>query len=536
MWPTPKGTDADRGRRGDLIQAVRGNQSPSGHFRSPSEVSSPASEVSTSGSGEPVCALCGSASRTCSVGGSLLGTGPESRAIPTCAPLWPTPTAATGGDGQRADGYRRLLGPQVMRVEAGECPCQCHQLTSSQAVSLARTSRWPAAGPDWPENARVFGGSSQGSFASFSPATWSSRTSQDYSDMETSRTPSTDAYAAGLIDGEGCISIDKKHTIRIDVGMSAKALPALHWLEAHYEGRVRQTREATEKWEAAFCWTLIGRKVEDVLRRIRPHLLLKGDQAGIALEMQALRRSMPTTPGGRMRWTEDGRAAAERLRLLMREANRKGPEHSPTLAGDRIALLVGERWVGLQMDLFDEAGLTSYLGTWPRSGSLPASAFGAPHRRDRIWLVAYPNGQGEPGEPVDARPGRRELVPRRGVPDAEGERRGEGRTWGPAPGGAREPVAVGALQDADLADADGSTGNGTRPAGEALPRPSEVERPGRRGSGIGNPWLTEPDVGRVAHGIPARVDRLRALGNSLVPQIAEWIGRRILAWEDTCRR
>jgi DNA (cytosine-5)-methyltransferase 1 len=41
-------------------------------------------------------------------------------------------------------------------------------------------------------------------------------------------------------------------------------------------------------------------------------------------------------------------------------------------------------------------------------------------------------------------------------------------------------------------------------------------------------WATEPDVGRVAHGIPARVDRLRGLGNAVVPQVAEWIGLRIV--------
>jgi DNA (cytosine-5)-methyltransferase 1 len=47
--------------------------------------------------------------------------------------------------------------------------------------------------------------------------------------------------------------------------------------------------------------------------------------------------------------------------------------------------------------------------------------------------------------------------------------------------------------------------------------------PSRRGW-----WPPEPDVGRVAHGIPNRVDRLRGLGNAVVPQVAEHIGRLIL--------
>ena len=44
-------------------------------------------------------------------------------------------------------------------------------------------------------------------------------------------------------------------------------------------------------------------------------------------------------------------------------------------------------------------------------------------------------------------------------------------------------------------------------------------------------WESEPDVGRVAHGVSGRVHRLKALGNAIVPQIAEEIGRAILAAE-----
>jgi site-specific DNA-cytosine methylase len=43
-------------------------------------------------------------------------------------------------------------------------------------------------------------------------------------------------------------------------------------------------------------------------------------------------------------------------------------------------------------------------------------------------------------------------------------------------------------------------------------------------------WEFEPDVGRVAHGVPARVDRLKALGNALVPQVPEIIGRAIMSY------
>ena len=42
-------------------------------------------------------------------------------------------------------------------------------------------------------------------------------------------------------------------------------------------------------------------------------------------------------------------------------------------------------------------------------------------------------------------------------------------------------------------------------------------------------WEVEPGVDRVADGIPHRMDRLCGLGNAVVPQVAEWLGRRLLA-------
>jgi DNA (cytosine-5)-methyltransferase 1 len=45
----------------------------------------------------------------------------------------------------------------------------------------------------------------------------------------------------------------------------------------------------------------------------------------------------------------------------------------------------------------------------------------------------------------------------------------------------------------------------------------------------GDWWTHEPRVGRVAYGVPAGVDRRRALGNAVVPQVAEHIGRLVMA-------
>jgi len=58
---------------------------------------------------------------------------------------------------------------------------------------------------------------------------------------------------------------------------------------------------------------------------------------------------------------------------------------------------------------------------------------------------------------------------------------------------------------------------------------STRDQKSKRQSGVGNEWWTvEPSVGRVAHGVLKRVDRLRALGNAVVPAQAREAFERLM--------
>ena len=205
------------------------------------------------------------------------------------------------------------------------------------------------------------------------------------------------------------------------------------------------------------------------------------------------------------------------------------------------ARLIGEfepRWVcvenvsallgrGLSVVLADLSAL-GYDAEWD---CIPASAVGAPHQRDRIWLVAYPQ-RDKLREQSDRLTGResariaRNDGPQRVVADAESNGRRQGRSGRLASDGQNGQR----LAPEELADAEGER---RWPRLRSVRQDQRDAEPGDDGWGCGGPdwWAVEPDVGRVAHGIPARVDRLRSLGNALVPQIAEWIGRRIIAHE-----
>lgn len=79
--------------------------------------------------------------------------------------LWPTPTASTGGDGERADGYRRLLAPEVHRQEAWPTPTVQDSKNNAGPSEWRRNSdplnvsveRWatPKASPSGPDYARA---------------------------------------------------------------------------------------------------------------------------------------------------------------------------------------------------------------------------------------------------------------------------------------------------------------------------------------------------------------------------------------------
>jgi DNA (cytosine-5)-methyltransferase 1 len=190
-------------------------------------------------------------------------------------------------------------------------------------------------------------------------------------------------------------------------------------------------------------------------------------------------------------------------------------------------------------------GLDRVLGTLAEIGydaewhCIPAAYVGAPHIRDRVFVLAYANSQ-------------------------------HGRASGASKTQARAAVAIDATstQSRPMADTRcklrksrpskrprsdpqakrGSAANDHKRCGEtsAYANSEGLEkRQGQDAIGAGQDgrtelgrsewWAVEPDVGRVAHGVPNRVDRLRGLGNAVVPQVAELVGKMVLQRLDSRR-
>jgi len=197
---------------------------------------------------------------------------------------------------------------------------------------------------------------------------------------------------------------------------------------------------------------------------------------------------------------------------------------------------------GLGVVLEDLAAL-GYNARW---GIIGAGAVGAPHKRDRMWILAYAKGEryGKRGESGDIlkEDGRQDskvrwkpsstskdtahLADTNRSGSDEDRSASELRTSGieQSPKDSRitnetegrevtgwwhtDPAEMG---NAEMLHAQGcADGSGQGELGRASERDAQGEAD----------RATEPAVGRVAHGVANRVDRLKAIGNGQVPQCA----------------
>ncbi len=135
---------------------------------------------------------------------------------------------------------------------------------------------------------------------------------------------------------------------------------------------------------------------------------------------------------------------------------------------------------------------------------ISAENMGAPHKRERVWIVAYSNSdnfrctanrKSYKGPKVYNGRGENKLDPRRKMAYSESE-------------------------------SSSSSNNGKEQR-----KISESKQVEFRGSNSGkmreSNWTVEPAVGRLVNGLSGRVDRLKGLGNSIVPQIAELLFNQI---------
>lgn len=165
-------------------------------------------------------------------------------------------------------------------------------------------------------------------------------------------------------------------------------------------------------------------------------------------------------------------------------------------------------------------GLHRVLGDLAESGYhaawlvLGAANVGAPHRRDRMWILGIDSHQSPSPHPNPyslqcAQFGQQHQGPEK-------------------PAGCCENQLV---SWADVADPDSNGGTAlcllSRSERETLGEAPEKqpERAGgcarlKRREEMGRWWKVEPNVGRVADGVASRVDRLKAIGNGQVPLVA----------------
>ncbi|MDB4312028.1 DNA cytosine methyltransferase [bacterium] len=127
---------------------------------------------------------------------------------------------------------------------------------------------------------------------------------------------------------------------------------------------------------------------------------------------------------------------------------------------------------------------------------------GAPHRRERVWIMAYPGHHESQGREESSSDNERRSGESENVADSNVNGRDQGRQ------GIAEAGSDGIIRD---------NGGPAQPGMDLLAHGIAAGLARSR-------WLPEPGIGRVATGVPDRVNKLKALGNGLVWQIPHAIG------------
>lgn len=216
----------------------------------------------------------------------------------------------------------------------------------------------------------------------------------------------------------------------------------------------------------------------------------------------------------------------------------------PVWMGEQVAAAIGKHWLdGVQSDL-------ESIGYASRAAVVPACAVDAPHRRDRAWIVAdadpakwreidsvrgrvegehaLPQGQEIAGR---SEPDREDGRGSGALADADlaGDSQGRQQRSGELGGAGGDPGA-GNVDNAVGAGLEGHAGHGDGRSRWALASRSTAAAGGSVFivGADGKARRVEPRIRLLAHGVPARVGKLRAYGNAIVPQVAAEVIRAFM--------